>query len=58
MVNYAVDIVKVGTPNRAVWVSGLDMSTPPDLVELRDMFSRFGDVENVILSAFPVSLFR
>lgn len=49
-INYAVDIVEVGEPSRMLWVSGLDMSSRPNLEELRDMFGRFGYVENIILN--------
>lgn len=52
LVNYAVDIIEVGEPCRALWVSGLDMSPPFDLKELKEIFDQFGDVENIILSAF------
>lgn len=53
-VNYAVDVVDVGTPTNLVWVTGLDTSARPNLSELTVIFARFGHVENILLSASPV----
>jgi hypothetical protein len=52
-VNYAVDIVDVGKPSRLLWVTGLDMSMPLDLVRLKRIFDKYGEVENIIPSASP-----
>ncbi|GJE89107.1 RNA-binding domain-containing protein [Phanerochaete sordida] len=49
-VNYAVDLIEVGEPCRMLWVSGLDMSTRPNLEELKRMFEKYGEVENIILN--------
>ena len=51
-INYAVDVVEVGEPSRLLWVTGLDTSKAVDLEELKGIFEEFGEVENIILSAY------
>lgn len=51
-ISFGVDAVEVGEPSNSLWVAGLDTSTRPNLEQLRDLFHPYGEVENIILSAW------